>query len=146
MILEPVPHILIVDDEPEICALLTEALTAMGFRVSCAGSAPEARRALDEGDLIDIAIIDAVLPGELGAELAEQVHVLGVPVILISGNPEAMQHEALERVPCVRLSKPFGVAQVAAAVRAAMLAQTGAGGGAEGAVLPPSVEAHGEPR
>src|SRR5687767_2555430 len=99
MILDAVPHILIVDDEPEICALLTEALAALGFRVSCAGSAPEARRALDDGDFIDIAIIDAVLPGELGAELAKQVHVLGVSVILISDNPEAMQHEALERIP-----------------------------------------------
>src|SRR5687768_16462524 len=119
---ETVLHVLIVDDEPEIRAILAAVASEAGFRVSCAKDAEEARTVIDEGDLIDVVVIDVVMPGELGASLAEHVHSLGVPIILISGNPQAMQHEVFENIPCVRLGKPFHRDAVIAALRTAVQA------------------------
>ena len=114
------PHVLVVDDEPDLCELIAEGLRAAGLQVSCAKDATEARQAIDQGDLIDAAIIDVVMPGEMGASLAEHIHSLGVPIVLISGNHDAMEQEVLEHIPCVRVAKPFQIAEVTSAVRAAM--------------------------
>ena len=120
------PHVLIVDDEEDIRVLLGELLGQCGFRVTIAADAQKARQAIDSGDFVDVAVIDAVLPGELGAFLAEHVAALGIPIVLISGNPDAMQHDVLAAVPCVRLSKPFSAENAVAAVRAAMRPAFGA--------------------
>jgi len=120
MTAETAPHVLVVDDEPDICEAIAEVLRAGGFQVSCAKSASEARQAIDQGDLIDAAVIDMVLPGELGASLAEHVHSLGVPIVLISGNHDAMDQEVLERLHCVRVAKPFKTEEITRAVRDAM--------------------------
>ena len=114
------PHVLVVDDEPDLREVIAEGLRAAGFQVSCAKDASDARQAIDEGDLIDAAIIDVVMPGELGASLAEHVHSLGVPIVLISGNHAAMDQEILERIHCVRVAKPFQTAELTSAVCEAM--------------------------
>jgi len=114
------PHVLVVDDEPDLREVIAEGLRAVGFRVSCANDASDARQAIDQGDLIDVAIIDVVMPGELGGSLAEHVHSLGVPIVLISGNPDAMDQEVLERIHCVRVAKPFQTEEITRAVRDAM--------------------------
>ena len=78
-------RILIVDDEPSICHMLQQVLADEGFEVETAGSALEGLgRLVDEP--VDLAIVDLLLPGANGLELAEAVRVLdpGTSVILIT--------------------------------------------------------------
>ena len=78
-------RILIVDDEPSICHMLQQVLTDEGFEAETAGSAFEALGKLVD-EPVDLAIVDLLLPGANGLELAEAIRVLdpGTPVILIT--------------------------------------------------------------
>ncbi len=100
-------HVLVVDDEPSICELMQLALEADGScRVTRASSAGEAVAMLQR-DRPDAAIIDAVLPQVSGLQLASQVLDLGVPVLIVTGEPAT--RAKLEAIGCPYLSKPFPI-------------------------------------
>jgi len=100
-------HVLVVDDEPAICELMQLALEADGScRVTRASSADEAVVTLQR-DRPDAAIIDAVLPQVSGLQLASQVLDLGVPVLIVTGEPAT--RAKLEAIGCPYLSKPFPI-------------------------------------
>jgi DNA-binding response OmpR family regulator len=100
-------HVLVVDDEPAICELVQLALEADGScRVTRASSAGEAV-ALLQRDPPDAAIIDAVLPQVSGLQLASQFLDLGVPVLIVTGEPAT--RAKLEDVGCPHLAKPFQI-------------------------------------
>ena len=63
------PHLLVVDDDRRIRALLSRYLSAEGYRVSIAETAKEARAKL-EGLKFDLLILDVMMPGENGFDLA----------------------------------------------------------------------------
>ena len=80
------PRILIVDDDPEIGRMLTKALSRHGFQVDNAASAEDAIvRA--EAAPYDAALVDLVMPGRDGAELAETLRRLipGLPIAILTG-------------------------------------------------------------
>ena len=56
-------HILIVDDQQEICDVVQEYLTGEGYRVSTAHDGAGMRRVLAQGP-VDLVILDLMLPGE----------------------------------------------------------------------------------
>ena len=62
-------HILIVDDQQEICDVVQEYLTGDGYRVSTAHDGAGMRRVLAQGH-VDLVILDLMLPGEDGLTLA----------------------------------------------------------------------------
>src|SRR2546422_11441094 len=62
-------HILIVDDQREICELVQGYLTGEGYRVSTAHDGGEMRRIMAQGG-VDLVILDLMLPGEGGLTLA----------------------------------------------------------------------------
>jgi DNA-binding response OmpR family regulator len=98
-------HILVVDDDLDICRMLTEALEFDGlYRVSCAQSLPEARRKI-AADRPDTVVLDIVLPGAWGFDLARELWAEGMPVLLISGSPSMMDDPAADGLAC--LAKPF---------------------------------------
>src|SRR4029453_2551624 len=73
------PHaekVLVVEDEPLIQILATEALEDAGFEVLTAWNADEALRVLNQhGDEVRVLFTDVNMPGEMdGVELAEAVH------------------------------------------------------------------------
>jgi DNA-binding response OmpR family regulator len=79
-------RILIVDDDPEIGRMLTRALSRHGFQVDNAGSAEDAIvRA--EAVPYDAALVDLVMPGRDGADLAETLRRLipGLPIAILTG-------------------------------------------------------------
>jgi DNA-binding NtrC family response regulator len=98
------PHVLIVDDQPEICDLLMEELTARGCIVTCAGNAAEMREAL-AADVFDLVLLDVVLPDEPGLPIVEDASQQPVPVILMSGYSDAAEQYGDGRLPF--LGKPF---------------------------------------
>ncbi len=62
-------HIIVVDDEPEICSMLADYLGHAGFAVSTAGDGSAMRRLLEERPA-DLVILDINMPGEDGLSLA----------------------------------------------------------------------------
>jgi two-component system response regulator MprA len=112
-------HVLVVDDEPALCAVLREALSPE-FAVTCAGSATEALRLLDG---VDLAVIDVVLPDASGLDVARVAMAAGVTALLVSGHPE--QCRRLEEVGCPCIAKPYRLAALLARVRALLFDGTG---------------------
>ena len=64
------PHVIVVDDEPEIRETVSEYLELHGFTVSAAEDGAALRARVDAGDRIDAAILDITMPGEDGLSLA----------------------------------------------------------------------------
>lgn len=81
-------HILVVDDEPEICRLLREILEDENYSVTTAGAAAEARTAYKR-HLPDLVLLDIWLPDTDGITLLKEWTGAGapeIPVIMISGH------------------------------------------------------------
>ncbi|QXI27459.1 response regulator [Pseudomonas vanderleydeniana] len=77
-------HLLIVDDDPEIRQLLSEYLTSAGYQTSTACDGKEMRRRL-ELNVIDLIVLDLMLPGEDGLSLCRELRVTSnTPVIMLT--------------------------------------------------------------
>jgi two-component system phosphate regulon response regulator OmpR len=84
------PHLLVVDDDERLRALLQRYLSSNGFRVSAAPGAPEAR-ALMKSMEFDLLILDVMMPGESGLDLTRSVRQdSAVPILMLTarGDPE----------------------------------------------------------
>jgi two-component system, OmpR family, phosphate regulon response regulator OmpR len=102
------PHLLVVDDDRRIRALLLRFLVAEGYRVSTAETASEARAKL-EGLSFDLLILDVMMPGENGFDLARTIRSgSGVPILMLTARDEAESRiEGLEIGADDYLAKPF---------------------------------------
>lgn len=101
-------HILVVDDDDRIRALLKRYLGDNGFLASLAANAEEARTLIAAVDF-DLLILDVMMPGLTGFELTEKIRASSnVPILLLTarGMPED-RIEGLERGADDYLSKPF---------------------------------------
>ncbi|RAI43303.1 response regulator [Rhodoplanes roseus] len=82
------PHLLVVDDDRRIRMLLSRYLTAEGYRVTTAESAADARAKLG-GLSFDLLILDVMMPGETGFELARSIRVgSSVPILMLTARAE----------------------------------------------------------
>jgi two-component system phosphate regulon response regulator OmpR len=102
------PHLLVVDDDERLRALLTRYLTSNGLRVSAAPGAAEAR-ALMKSMAFDLLILDVMMPGESGLELARAVRAGSqVPILMLTARGEPSDRIAgLELGVDDYLPKPF---------------------------------------
>ena len=84
-------RILVVDDEPDITALVAYHLAKAGFRVSTAANGPDALKAARE-ERPDIVILDLMLPGISGydvlTEMRKREETREVGVILLTARRE----------------------------------------------------------
>ncbi|MBC8240411.1 MAG: response regulator [Alphaproteobacteria bacterium] len=101
-------HILVVDDDDRLRDLLQRYLGEYGFRVSTANSAAEARVALS-GLRFDLLVLDRMMPGESGLELAQDIRrTNNLPILLLTAMSEAEDRIAgLEVGADDYLAKPF---------------------------------------
>src|SRR3954468_6883855 len=102
------PHLLVVDDDERLRALLQRYLSTNGFRVSAARDAGEAR-ALMRSIAFDALVLDVMMPGESGLDLAKAVRAgSGVPILMLTARGEPADRIAgLELGVDDYLPKPF---------------------------------------
>ena len=112
-------HILVVDDDTRLRALLQRFLQENGFRVSAAKGAAEARMMLKQYKF-DLLIVDIMMPEESGLEfLAGLRKEDNVPVILLTAMGETGDRIAgLESGADDYLGKPFALKEVQARLNA----------------------------
>ena len=102
------PHILVVDDDERIRDLLAKYLMGNGYRVTKACDAIAARAALS-GLEFDLLILDVMMPGETGFELARSIKdEINAPIFMLTalGEPE-QRVKGLEIGVDDYISKPF---------------------------------------
>jgi two-component system phosphate regulon response regulator OmpR len=102
------PHLLVVDDDRRIRALLSRFLLSKGYRVTVAETAAEARAKLG-GLKFDLLILDVMMPGESGFELARAIRAGStVPILMLTARAETESRIAgLEIGADDYLAKPF---------------------------------------
>jgi two-component system, OmpR family, KDP operon response regulator KdpE len=115
------PHILVIDDEPQILRALRTILSAHHYQVSVARSGEEGL-ALAAAENPDIIILDLGLPDMDGIEVCEQLRIwTQVPIIILSvRSDEAAKVKALDRGADDYLLKPFGTEELLARIRVAL--------------------------
>jgi two-component system phosphate regulon response regulator OmpR len=102
------PHLLVVDDDRRIRDLLSRFLAGEGYRVTTAQSAADARAKLAAVHF-DLLILDVMMPGETGFDLARSIRTHStVPIIMLTA-----RHETESRIEGLQLgaddyvAKPF---------------------------------------
>ncbi len=115
-------RVLIVDDEPPIRRFLRTSLTAQGYDIV---EVEDGVKALDEVRRMspDVLVLDLGLPGMDGLEVIRRLRGGGatLPIIVLSSRAdEAGKVEALDLGADDYVTKPFGVDELLARIRAAM--------------------------
>jgi two-component system phosphate regulon response regulator OmpR len=102
------PHVLIVDDDHKIRDLLARYLFTQGFRVTTAGDAETAQASL-RGLEFDIVLLDVMMPGISGLELAREIkQSRDIPICMLTARAEPEQRiEGLEIGVDDYVPKPF---------------------------------------
>jgi two-component system, OmpR family, KDP operon response regulator KdpE len=115
------PGILVVDDEPAIRRLLRNTLSVQDFRVAEAATGKEALEAVRR-DKPDLVILDLGLPDLDGMEIIRTVRATSpVPIIVLtSRGDEKGKVTALDLGADDYVTKPFGVDELMARIRAAL--------------------------
>lgn len=115
------PHILVIDDEPQILRALRTILTEKGFRVTTAARGEEGltQAAAQPPDLV---ILDLGLPDMDGIEVCARLREwTDCPIIVLSvRDRERDKVAALDKGADDYLTKPFGIEELLARVRVAL--------------------------
>ncbi len=135
------PHILVVDDDPDMLRLLSMRLGAAGYTVSAVNSAEAALAQLDI-ERPQLVLSDVQLPGRDGLALFDRIRERhpSLPVILLTAHgtiPDAV--EATARGVFTYLTKPFDGRELLGKIREALAFAGPAAGGASGTGAPPAV-------
>lgn len=114
-------HILVVDDDPGLRKLIASTLNARHYTVSQARDGEEALKHLGKAQP-DLIILDLVMPVIDGIEVCRQVRQQHTtPIIILSGEgDESRKVQALDLGADDYLTKPFGVPELLARIRAVL--------------------------
>jgi len=119
---QPVFRILVVDDEPAILRFLRTSLSAQQYSVCEAESGSAALDMLARGGF-DALVLDLGLPGIDGFEVIQRLRAAGnaIPIVVLSArSDEAGKVRALDMGADDYVTKPFGIEELLARIRAAM--------------------------
>ncbi len=114
-------HILVVDDEPSIQHFIKRNLELRAFKVSLAGNGLEALGLFEHSNFALI-ILDIMMPGMDGLEICRRIRQRStVPIIILTAlGEEADKIAALDLGADDYLTKPFGVGELLARVKAVL--------------------------
>lgn len=115
------PHILIVDDQPDIRDALCEHLLRNGFKATPAGDAKQARLCLDKSPF-DLVVLDIMMPGETGLSLCRYLSETSkVPIILLTALADDTDRiVGLEIGADDYVTKPFNPRELIARIRSVL--------------------------
>ncbi len=115
----PLPHIVVVDDDPDICQIISDYLTLNDLRVTTVCSGQQLKEVL-ERESIDLVVLDLRLPGEDGMQIARSLREnSSLPIIILTGRvDEADRVMGLELGADDYLTKPFSSRELLARIRA----------------------------
>jgi two-component system phosphate regulon response regulator PhoB len=118
------PEVLVVEDEPDIRALIVHHLTRDGFRCRTAGDGAEALAQLRAG-LPDLVVLDLMLPGMDGLELTRRLRAEPawgrLPIIMLTAKADEVDRiVGLEMGADDYVAKPFSPKELLARVRAVL--------------------------
>ena len=120
------PHVLLVDDDRDLAAMLHEYLELQGFAVELSGDGEEALKQV-AANPPDLVILDVMLPGMDGFAVLQHLRAAGdnIPVIMLTARGEesdriiGLMHGADDYLP-----KPFNPLELSARIQA-VLKRTG---------------------
>jgi two-component system OmpR family response regulator len=114
-------HILVVDDDPALCKLVSDFLTRNGYRVSVAHDSVAMKETM-KASQIDLVILDIVMPGEDGLSLCRRLRVAGTtPIIMLTAvGTEIDRIIGLEMGADDYLPKPFSTDELLGRIRAVL--------------------------
>jgi len=114
-------RVLVVDDEPQITRVLRTVLTSQGYQVRTAGEGESALLSFNEWRP-ELVITDLYMPRMDGVELCRRIRaVSNVPIIVLSvKGEERTKVDALDSGADDYVTKPFGIDELMARVRAAL--------------------------
>lgn len=121
-------HVLLVDDEPEVLAVLAAGLRDRGHRVVPAGGGLEALGAITDDPTFDLLVTDLSMPGIDGLKLIEEARRLrpGLPAVLVTGfvaEAEDELEQAAEAGPMAVLRKPVTAEAISGRITALLRRQ-----------------------
>jgi two-component system KDP operon response regulator KdpE len=113
--------ILVVDDEPQLRRAMKATLTDLGYTVMEARSGEEALNSLRR-DPVDLILLDLNMPGIGGLETCRAIRETSdTPIIVLSvRNTERDKVQALDAGADDYVTKPFGIQELLARIRAAI--------------------------
>src|SRR5213593_4005674 len=114
-------RVLVVDDEPQITRVLRTVLTSQGYQVRTAAEGQAALENFAEWRP-ELVITDLYMPHMDGVELCRRIRAMSsVPIIVLSvKGEEKTKVEALDSGADDYVTKPFGIDELLARVRAAL--------------------------
>jgi len=114
-------RILIVDDEPQLTRVLLRSLTTKGYEVRIAGDGDFALQTFHDWPP-ELVITDLAMPNMSGLELCRRLRAMSqVPIIVLSvRGEEKTKVEALDAGADDYVTKPFGMDELLARIRAAL--------------------------
>ena len=114
-------HILVVDDDTEIRALLQEYLTQQGYRVTAVADGRGMEQAMEDSRF-DLVVLDLMLPGEDGISLCRKLRTHStMPVIMLTARGEESDRIAgLETGADDYLPKPFNPRELLARINSVL--------------------------
>jgi DNA-binding response OmpR family regulator len=112
-------RVLVVDDDPELCGLLSDYLSANGYQVQTVSDGAAMREVLSTSPP-DVIVMDLMLPGEDGLSLTRSIKAQrDIPVLMLSARGEETDRViGLEVGADDYLPKPFGPRELLARLRA----------------------------
>ncbi|MGH8291062.1 MAG: response regulator transcription factor [Steroidobacteraceae bacterium] len=114
-------HLLIVDDDQELCSMLVEYLGPEGFTTEAVGTGTAAIERVGRGGL-DLVVLDVMLPELSGFEVLRRLRAASrIPVIMLTARGEEVDRViGLELGADDYLAKPFSPRELVARVRAVL--------------------------
>lgn len=119
------PHILLVEDERTILALMHRGLTSAGYICDVAESVDEAKRLIEQEFIPQLVVLDQAMPNKDGLVLAEYLSVADIPFIMLTAYSEQDLIDKASQLGALGyLVKPISVKQLIPAIDAALVRAT----------------------
>jgi two-component system, OmpR family, phosphate regulon response regulator OmpR len=125
--IDPMPHLLMIDDDARLAAMVRDYLASNGFAVQSAGSAAAGLEQLArEPGKFDLVLLDLMLPDGDGLDLCRRIRAQGdenaeLPILMLTAKGDPLDRVVgLEIGADDYLPKPFGPRELLARIRAVL--------------------------